>query len=245
MAEEYEFWIDVGGTFTDCFLRHPDGSLRRHKLLSSGVTPGVLAAGSGGTQIVDPARAADPPGFWTGYRLRLLAADGKRGAPYSVVDFAAATGTLRLDGDLPPAVGIGQRYELVSDEEAPIVAIRYLLGLPRSATIPPLNVRLGTTRGTNALLTRRGANRAGHHARLCRRVAYRLSKPPALVRSRHRQAGSFDGGRGRDRRARCRRWDAAANGRSGSDSRGAGSAAKRGHRIAGRLPAACLFGAGA
>ena len=30
----WEFWIDVGGTFTDCLARAPDGTLRRHKLLS-------------------------------------------------------------------------------------------------------------------------------------------------------------------------------------------------------------------
>jgi 5-oxoprolinase (ATP-hydrolysing) len=35
-----------------------------------------------------------------------------------------------------------------------------LLGLGRHDTLPPVNVRLGTTRGTNALLTRRGARTA-------------------------------------------------------------------------------------
>ena len=32
----WQFWIDVGGTFTDCFARRPDGSLVRHKLLQLG-----------------------------------------------------------------------------------------------------------------------------------------------------------------------------------------------------------------
>ena len=41
-AEPWEFWIDVGGTFTDCFGRRPDGTLLRHKLLSSGVTKGIV-----------------------------------------------------------------------------------------------------------------------------------------------------------------------------------------------------------
>ena len=35
-----QFWIDVGGTFTDCIGKLPDGRLIRHKLLSSGVTKG-------------------------------------------------------------------------------------------------------------------------------------------------------------------------------------------------------------
>jgi len=51
----WQFWIDVGGTFTDCIGRGPDGRLRRHKLLSSGVTKGGVGPGSDRTRIVDPA----------------------------------------------------------------------------------------------------------------------------------------------------------------------------------------------
>ena len=40
------------------------------------------------------------------------------------------------------------------------MAIRYLLGLPLSQPIPPVSLRLGTTRGTNALITRGGARTA-------------------------------------------------------------------------------------
>ena len=36
----WEFWIDVGGTFTDCLARAPYGEIRRLKLLSSGVFKG-------------------------------------------------------------------------------------------------------------------------------------------------------------------------------------------------------------
>lgn len=83
----WQFWIDVGGTFTDCIARRPDGVLLRHKLLSSTV-------------------------------------------------------------------------DATSGEEAPILAIRHLLGLSNGEMIPPVSVRLGTTRGTNALLERRGARTA-------------------------------------------------------------------------------------
>ena len=38
--DRWEFWIDVGGTFTDCLAKTPDGAIRQHKLLSSGVTKG-------------------------------------------------------------------------------------------------------------------------------------------------------------------------------------------------------------
>jgi len=39
----WEFWIDVGGTFTDCIARAPDDRLAECKVLSSGVTKRQIA----------------------------------------------------------------------------------------------------------------------------------------------------------------------------------------------------------
>ena len=155
----WQYWIDVGGTFTDCFARRPDGTLVRHKLLSSGATKGSAATGSTATKIVDPLRSADPAQFWTGYRLRLLDPAGAVVGESRIIT-STSDGTLRLENALAIAPTPGQAYELASGEEAPIVAIRYLLGLPLAAEIPHVVVRLGTTRGTNALITRRGARTA-------------------------------------------------------------------------------------
>jgi 5-oxoprolinase (ATP-hydrolysing) len=157
---EWQFWIDVGGTFTDCFGRSPQGALLRHKLLSSGVTKGVVQAGSHARQVVDPIRCGDPAHFWTGYELQLLDEAGKACARATVERFDSASGTLHLDRALPHDDILGLAYELTSDEEAPLVAIRYLLGRKRCDSLPPMSVRLGTTRGTNALITRRGATTA-------------------------------------------------------------------------------------
>ncbi|MDX1946566.1 MAG: hydantoinase B/oxoprolinase family protein [Pirellulaceae bacterium] len=145
----WQFWLDVGGTFTDCLARRPDGVTLRRKVLSSAVTKGAVGAGSSASHIVDPARA-EPAGFWSGYRLRVLDDTGR------VIGESAVTHSQpgRIAGtSLPP----GRAYELVSPEEAPILAIRLFLGLALDQPIPPCDMRLGTTRGTNALLTRRGA----------------------------------------------------------------------------------------
>lgn len=157
MSDRWQFWIDVGGTFTDCLARRPDGSLARHKLLSSGVTKGNVGHGSTSRAIADPRRSLDPDGFWCGAKLRLLDATGRVVAAKTVVKFIAAYGALILDSDLPENAPIGHAYELVADAEAPILAIRWLLGLAAGEPLPPLSLRLGTTRGTNALLTRSGA----------------------------------------------------------------------------------------
>lgn len=155
-----EFWIDVGGTFTDCIGRGPDGRLLRHKLLSSGVTKGAIGRGSTRTTILDAARRRDPPRFWNGYRIWLLGDGGERLGETRVLRFDHKHGALHLDFPLGVEPQAERGYELASDEEAPIAAVRYLLGLPLEESLPPVTLRLGTTRGTNALLTRRGARTA-------------------------------------------------------------------------------------
>jgi 5-oxoprolinase (ATP-hydrolysing) len=161
-SRPWEFWIDVGGTFTDCFAKRPDDELIRHKLLSSGVTKGSPGPVSTNTRIVDSARGNDPSDFWAGYQIRLVDQSGRVVAESRVARFDAETATLELNEPLPASPGelhaVG--YELFSGEESPLVAIRYLLGLRLDVPIPPVVVRLGTTRGTNALLTRRGAKTA-------------------------------------------------------------------------------------
>jgi 5-oxoprolinase (ATP-hydrolysing) len=153
--QSWQFWIDVGGTFTDCIARDPDGRLRTCKTLSSGRVPGrVAAVESDG--IVDPLREGDPAAYWTGYTIRFAGPEG--GVIHECrVSGSSSDGRLTLSAPLPPDVAVGCRYELSSGEEAPIVAIRQILGLSLQQPIPSVSVRLGTTRGTNALLERKGA----------------------------------------------------------------------------------------
>jgi 5-oxoprolinase (ATP-hydrolysing) len=156
----WEFWIDVGGTFTDSFGRSPDGQVRHYKVLSSGVIKGAVSSGSTRQEIIDPLRAADPDEIWSGYRFRLLDEHGAARFETRVEKFRQDGASLKLADPLPHDPRPGERYELASDAEAPIVAIRYLLGVPLASDLPPVTVRLGTTRGTNALITRRGARTA-------------------------------------------------------------------------------------
>ena len=77
-----------------------------------------------------------------------------------VTAFDGTAGIFTLD---PVCLGRskpGTRYELASGEDAPLLAIRQVLGLSLDQPLPPLVVKLGTTRGTNALLTRTGARTA-------------------------------------------------------------------------------------
>ena len=156
----WEFWIDVGGTFTDCVARDPEGTIVTCKVLSSGATKGQVEEAAGPVRFVDSGRVGNPAGFWVGYDIRLLDTTGEPTFSSRIVGFDAASGGLTTAALLPTDLSPGTVYELRSGEEAPILAIRTILGLPLNQPIPPVSVRLGTTRGTNALLTRRGARTA-------------------------------------------------------------------------------------
>ena len=203
------------------------------------MTKGTVAAGSSRRQIVDPAPLGRSGRFLA--RLSTAAAGsswpgaGQQPRGRSI----QRTGTLLLDSALAAAPAVGQPYELTSDEEAPLVAIRYLLGLP-ARRADPAGAR---SAGNDARHERpadppRCPHGPGHHARLRRRLAHRLSKPAAAVRSGHPQAAAAvaavveidermaaDGTvlRSPDRRA---------------DSQRTCASCKRRHRVAGDLPAA-------
>lgn len=157
-SSEWEFWIDVGGTFSDCLGRSPDDRLHRVKVLSSGTVKGAFDSSSRERTIIDPARREGPPNFWKDYLLRWISPIGQVLGESLIIASDPERGLL-VTRDPPPdsVTGQGGLYEIVSDEGAPALAIRMLLGLERARPIPKSSIRLGTTRGTNALLTRTGA----------------------------------------------------------------------------------------
>lgn len=160
MATTWEFWIDVGGTFTDVLARRPDLQLIPFKLLSNGSFKGRIEEFLSPVKFTDAARIGDPPRFWVGYQFRVFDPQGRACFATRVVDFDAAQGSFIVAAVFPSDLPTDAVYELKSDEAAPVVAIRYLLGLRLDESIPQVQVRLGTTRGTNALLTRNGARTA-------------------------------------------------------------------------------------
>ena len=154
----WEMWIDVGGTFTDCLAKSPDHRITRHKLLSSGKTQGALGPGSKINRLKDLQRCGEPDQFWTGFQCTLRDAARNELGVSIVTDFDSATGVLELQDAIHVQEAVS--YELKCDLDSPLLGIRYLLGLPLSEKVPPLRLRLGTTHGTNALLTRTGARTA-------------------------------------------------------------------------------------
>ena len=158
-AGKWQFWIDVGGTFTDCVARRPDGRLVTHKLLSTGRTLTVCAAEATARRWRDPALRGAPDGYYEGWRF-LWAPPGQSPATRYVRRFDPARGTLDFDEPFPAIPAAGSGGEPDGGEDAPVAGIRWLLGRKLNEPLGAVRVRLGTTRATNALLERRGARTA-------------------------------------------------------------------------------------
>jgi 5-oxoprolinase (ATP-hydrolysing) len=159
-ARIWRLFVDTGGTFTDCLGLDPEGRLHRAKVLSSSSLRARIAAVAAPDRLRLDAPWEVPAGFFTGCTVRLL----EGGLDGEIAEVAVAgdgpEGFLRLAGPLAGAaakIAIGAVVELRSPEEAPVLAARLLTGTPPPAPLPPLALRLATTRGTNALLERKGA----------------------------------------------------------------------------------------
>jgi 5-oxoprolinase (ATP-hydrolysing) len=157
----WRVFIDTGGTFTDCLAVDPAGELHRAKVLSTSALRARLGKSPEGQSDrvrLEPAPAV-PTDFFRGFSFHLL--DGGPEADAPIVTASEPTsGLLTLDrpfADPPPS---GARCELRSAEEAPLLAARLVTGTPPGEPLPEMSMRLATTRGTNALLERKGARTA-------------------------------------------------------------------------------------
>jgi 5-oxoprolinase (ATP-hydrolysing) len=143
--------IDTGGTFTDCLAIDPEGIKTRIKVLSSARLRGRIVR-----KTAPFTYEFDSP--WK-YESRLLegysfrAGETRESALLVSIDHDQHL--LTLETDLPGMKHID--FELFSGEEAPVLAARLLTKTPLKNLLPPTEMRLGTTKGTNALLERKGA----------------------------------------------------------------------------------------
>ncbi|MGY8824090.1 MAG: hydantoinase B/oxoprolinase family protein [Candidatus Latescibacterota bacterium] len=148
---EWKVWIDTGGTFTDCLALDPQGCIHRVKVLSSSALRGTIEESVGENRLRIRADWQAVPGLVRGFSFVGLGAESAE--INRVVDDAA--GFLELDGPLV-SCRPGDAFELRSPHEAPILAAQLVTGAASVQELPPMAMRLGTTRATNALLERRG-----------------------------------------------------------------------------------------
>ena len=154
----WQVWVDTGGTFTDCLAIDPAGRLHRVKVLSNSTLRGKVLARHGNDGLRIRADWSGGPERFAGYDFRLL---NHAHPPWQIRQTEAGESLFRLSaslGDLPAGLDwAGADFEITAHEEAPILAARLITNTALRADLPPLTMRLGSTKGTNALLERKGA----------------------------------------------------------------------------------------
>ncbi len=143
MTPIWQVWIDTGGTFTDGIAKNPSGDIVRTKVLSSSRLRGIMQD----NRIT--ASWLNAPIF-DGYQISIP----ETGMSATIISLDES-GALRTDPLLPVHSG-PQTVDVFTGEEAPVLAARLLTQTPVNQAFPALEMRLGTTKGTNALLERKG-----------------------------------------------------------------------------------------
>lgn len=139
---------DTGGTFTDAFAIDPQGRESRCKVLSSGVLRARVRSGPSPEQLQLEGLPDLPAEVLRGFSACA------NGEVRRVLAWDPGAGLVTLEAAF--AV-LPERLDLTTGEEAPVLAARLLTGTPRDQALPPVDLRLATTRATNALLERKGS----------------------------------------------------------------------------------------
>ncbi|HMO41124.1 MAG TPA: hydantoinase B/oxoprolinase family protein [Saprospiraceae bacterium] len=151
-AAKWEIRIDTGGTFTDCIAVSPEGIAQRIKVLSNSALRGRLLGAITPQQFRFSQQWRIATDIFQGYEF-LLPGQTEVLARVVSIDFQQNLLTLDRAVQLPT----GADFEITAREEAPVLAARIVTQTPLNQSLPPMSMRLGSTKGTNALLEKKGA----------------------------------------------------------------------------------------
>ncbi len=150
----WDIWVDTGGTFTDVIARDPEGTMHRCKVLSSSALRGTIRRAINTQKFEVEQKWNAPRNFINGFTLHLF---GHTTYVSRVRSFDPETSVITLDDPPERVIEPGMSFEVRSSEEAPILGAQLVTGTPPDTQLPPMTMRLGTTRGTNALLEHKGS----------------------------------------------------------------------------------------
>ena len=152
---EYDIYIDTGGTFTDCIAIDTNGIIHKKKVLSNGSVRGQISRWIGNKSFRVEEKWELGRDILGGYIFRLLDHDHET---IHVDHFDIENKILVVTHPLPDRfVGQPLSFELRSGEEAPVLATRLVTCRGLNDPLPVRSIKLGSTKGTNALLERKGS----------------------------------------------------------------------------------------
>ncbi|MGQ8335454.1 hydantoinase B/oxoprolinase family protein [Sunxiuqinia sp. A32] len=151
----FQLFVDTGGTFTDCIAIDQDGNEHRRKVLSSSSLRGKIIDQVSENSLKIEESWELKRDILQGFSFRML--DGSESI-YTIERFDIKSKLLQLSGSLTfEGLTKGQSFEITSFEEAPVLGARLITETALNETFPDLILKLGSTKGTNALLERKGA----------------------------------------------------------------------------------------
>jgi len=151
----FQLFVDTGGTFTDCIGIDNLGNEYRQKVLSNSSLRGTINNKAS-------ARAFKVDESWNlkrdilkGFSFRLL---GLEYTNLKIESYDFENKILQLNQPISNAENIaGKNFEITSNEEAPVLGARLITQTALDENFPDLSLKLGSTKGTNALLESKGA----------------------------------------------------------------------------------------
>jgi 5-oxoprolinase (ATP-hydrolysing) len=152
--ESWSFFVDTGGTFTDCLGRSPDSEWFRAKVLSRGSLSAEAIAKIEDRKLRISKTDNWPDHFPIGFTLKF---GGNQSFSTNIHGWDKDAEELILEDPLPAEVDLPVAVELASGWEAPVLGMRLILarqGLDWKSV--DTEMRLATTRCTNALLEGKG-----------------------------------------------------------------------------------------
>jgi len=156
-TSQWKIRIDTGGTFTDCIGTDPNGRESRCKVLSSSALRGKIVEQPNDYTVKVENDWHAPDDFINGFSFSLL---GSAREKLKVESYDSEKKWIRLKEPLDGTDFGNKNFEVRSNEEAPVLAARLLTRTPAGKSIPAMNLRLATTKGTNALLEKKGGKTA-------------------------------------------------------------------------------------
>ncbi len=152
----WKIWIDTGGTFTDCIAIDPNKNFKRLKILSSSVLRGNITKQINSNSFQVQMHWPIGVDIFNGFEFRVI---GEEKIRRKIKSIDLINSIIHVDKLIHEKI-IGCTIEITSNEEVPLLAARLLTQTQLGKDFPKIEMRLGSTRGTNALLERKGARTA-------------------------------------------------------------------------------------
>ena len=150
----WSFFVDTGGTFTDCLGLSPNMEWFRAKVLSRGSIPAEVLEQIDAKTLKISKTENLPKHFVNGFTVHI---SGLNHFSSKALNWDPAKNELTLENPLPSGINLPSAIELVSGWEAPILGMRLILSRNGENWMNgKAEMRLATTRCTNALLEEKG-----------------------------------------------------------------------------------------